>query len=154
MGRLGRSQPGSWAQSKKRNSPKPVRSTRLRNCLGMIWSVSTSSRSSTLTGPSMTVMGSMARVLLAPVADVDEVALDRRGGGHLRRDEVRAPAAALAALEVAVRRRRAALAWLENVGVHAQAHRAARAAPVEAGGREDLVEPFGLGLLLDLHGAR
>ena len=40
--------------------PNPVRSTRLRNCLGMIWSVSTSSRSSTLTGPSMTVMGSMA----------------------------------------------------------------------------------------------
>ena len=62
------------------------------------------------------------------------------------RDEVRAPAAALAALEVAVRGRGAALAGLEDVGVHPQAHRAARGAPVEAGGAEDVVEPLGLGL--------
>ena len=50
----------------------------------------------------------------APVADVDEVALDGGRGGHLRADEVGAPAAALAALEVAVRGRGAALAGLER----------------------------------------
>ena len=44
------------------------------------------------------------------------MALDRRGGGHLRRDEVRAAARALAALEVAVRSRGAALALREHVG--------------------------------------
>src|SRR5262249_9387475 len=126
----GRFQSGSLAQSKKRNSPKPVRSTRLRNCLGMIWSVSTSSRLRTGTGP---VMVWIARMGSAPVADVDEVALDGGRGGHLRADEVGAPAAPLAALEVAVRGRGAALAGLEDVGVHAQAHRAARTAPVEAG---------------------
>src|SRR3954452_18782804 len=118
----------------------------------MIWSVSTSSRRSADTGPLTVVNGSM--VLLAPVADVDEPALDRGRGRHLGRDEVRAPAAALAPLEVAVRGRGAALAGLEGVGVHPQAHRAARAAPVEAGGAEDLVEALGFGLLLDLHGAR
>src|SRR6266536_464526 len=69
------------------------------------------------------------------------MALDGGRGGHLGADEVRAPAAALAALEVAVRGRGAALAGLEDVGVHAQAHRAAGGPPVEAGGAEHAVEP-------------
>src|SRR3954449_11830065 len=116
----------------------------------MIWSVSTSSRLRTETGP---VIVSMAFIGSAPVADVDEVALDGGRRGHLRADEVGAPAAALASLEVAVRGRGAALAGLEDVGVHAQAHRAARAAPVEARGAEDLVEALLLGLLLHLHRA-
>ena len=42
------------------------------------------------------------------------------------------------------------LAGLELVGVHGQAHRAARLAPVEAGGPEHEVEALGLGL--GLHG--
>ena len=66
---------------------------------------------------------------------------------------MRAPAASLAALEVAVRGRGAALARAQDVGVHAEAHRAARHAPVEAGLAEDLVEALGLGLRLDLLGA-
>ena len=70
-------------------------------------------------------------------ADVDEVAVERRGGRHLRADEVRAAAAALAALEVAVRGRGAALARREDVGVHPEAHRAAREAPLEARVEED-----------------
>ncbi len=49
-----------------------------------------------------------------PAPDVHEAPLDRRGRRHLRRDEVRAPAAALAALEVAVRGRGAALAGLRG----------------------------------------
>src|SRR3954471_5205248 len=63
-----------------------------------------------------------------------------------------APAATLAALEVAVRGRGAALARLEPVGVHGQAHRAALDAPFEAGLEEDLVETLLLGL--GLHQAR
>ena len=43
------------------------------------------------------------------------------------------PPGALPALEVAIRGRGAALARLEPVGVHAEAHRAARLAPLEAG---------------------
>src|SRR3954447_234221 len=112
----------------------------------MIWSVSTSERSSTETGPLIFVTGSMS----VPVPDVDEVALDRRGRGHLRRDEVSAPAAPLAALEVAVARGRAALAGRKRVRVHPEAHRAAGAAPVEPGGAEDLVEALLLGLGLHL----
>ena len=60
-----------------------------------------------------------------------------------------AAALALAALEVAVGGRGAALARLEPVGVHGQAHGAARLAPLETGRDEYPVEPFGLGLLLD-----
>ena len=45
-----------------------------------------------------------------PLPDVHEVALDRGCGGHLRADQVGAPAAPLAPLEVAVRGRGAALA--------------------------------------------
>src|SRR3954468_3092662 len=66
---------------------------------------------------------------------------------------MRAGAAALAALEVAVRGRRHALARRRDVGVHAQAHRAARAAPVEAGRAEDLVEDLCLSLRLHLGAA-
>ena len=60
------------------------------------------------------------------------------------------PAAALAALEVAVRGRGAALARLQDVGVHSQAHRAAGLAPLEPGLPEDLVEALLLGLRLHL----
>ena len=66
---------------------------------------------------------------------------------------MRTPEAALTALEIAVRGRRAALARLQLVGVHAEAHRAAGLAPVEAGVDEDLVEPFRFRLLLHEAGA-
>ena len=59
----------------------------------------------------------------------------------------------LAALEVAVGGRRRPLAGGQLVGVHGQAHRAPRLAPVEAGRREDLVEPLRLGLGLHPVGA-
>src|SRR6185436_20113479 len=53
--------------------------------------------------------------------------------------------AALAPLEVAVRRRGADLASLEPVGIHSETHRAAGAAPFEAGLPEHLVEAPRLG---------
>src|SRR5581483_7199680 len=77
------------------------------------------------------------------------MARDRRRGRHLGADEMRAPAGALAAFEVAVRGRRAALARLEPVGVHREAHRAPGLAPFEAGVAEDAVEALALGLRLD-----
>src|SRR5581483_10187252 len=103
---------------------------RLRNCFGMIWSVSTSTRSITASRPVWRINGSIFLPLVVPLADVDEVAGDRRRRGHGRADEVRAAALALAALEVAVRGGGAALPRLQHVRVHAQAHRAARLAPV------------------------
>ena len=56
--------------------------------------------------------------------------------------------------EVAVAGGGATLAGLEAVGVHRQAHRAARLAPLEAGRLEDLVQAFLLGLRLHQAGAR
>src|SRR5690242_2061690 len=91
---------------------------------------------------------------LVPLAHVDEVSGDGRRGRHRRRHQVRTSLVTLPALEVAVRGRGAALARRELVGVHRQTHRAARLAPVEAGGLEYLVEAFGLGLRLHEAGAR
>src|SRR5690242_21132989 len=93
---------------------------------------------------------SSRHLLAVPIADIDEVPLDRRGRRHLRADQVCPAAAALAPLEITVRGGRAALAGLQDVRVHSEAHRAAGAAPVEAGGAEHLVETLGLGLRLHL----
>src|SRR5262252_1936844 len=127
---------GRNRQSKNRPASKPVRAMLLRNCLGMIWSVSTSTRSSGATRPVWRVNGSIASAPI-PLANVDEVAGDRGGGGHRRAHQVRTATFALASLEVAIRRAGAAFARLQDVGVHAQAHAAASLAPFETSLGED-----------------
>ena len=67
---------------------------------------------------------------------------------------MRAPALALAAFEVAVRRRRAALARRELIWIHSKTHRAAGLPPLRAGGGEDLTETFRFGLGAHPHRAR
>ena len=71
---------GSSRHSEKRPAPKPVRSTRLSQSLGMIWSVSTSERSSGTAVPVMMMTGSIGQ-LLVQVAGVGEGAGDGGGGG-------------------------------------------------------------------------
>src|SRR5262249_61812303 len=73
----------------------------------------------------------------APGSHVDKRAGDRSRRRHRGRDQVGAALVALAALEIAVRRRGTALARLEFVGIHRKAHRAARLAPFEARLDED-----------------
>src|SRR5690348_16578252 len=67
-------------------------------------------------------------------------------GGHDGADQVGATAASLASLEVAIAGGSAALARLEDVGIHAQTHGAARFAPVEPGIAKHLVKSLALGL--------
>src|SRR5258707_10531587 len=110
----------------------------------MIWSVSTLARSSGATRPFSKVNLSIS----SPLANVDEVPGDRGRRGHLRAHEVGPAAGALAALEIAVRGRSAALARLEPVRVHAQAHGTAGLPPLEPGVLEDPVEALVLGLRL------
>src|SRR5439155_4017873 len=74
--------------------------------------------------------------------DVDKVTGDRLRRRHRRAHQVRAPTRALAPLEVAIRGRRAPLAWGQDVRVHAQTHRAPRVAPLKAGGFEHEVQAF------------
>src|SRR6185312_2510553 len=62
---------------------------------------------------------------------------------------MRAASAALAAFEVAVRCGSATFAGGENIRVHAETHRAAGFAPLEAGGLEYRVEAFFFSLALD-----
>src|SRR6185312_1173340 len=79
---------------------------------------------------------------LFPVANIDEMAGDRGCRGHGRRHQMGAALETLTAFEIAVRSRSAAFVRLQPIIVHGQAHGAARLAPVEAGGDEDLVEAF------------
>src|SRR4051812_30744442 len=118
-----------WRQRSKRNWPQPVRSIRLRWTAGMIWSVSTFVRYSGTTLPAWVVNLSTALLLHLPVADVHEVAGNGGSGGHCRADQMCPAAPALPPLEVAVRGGGAALAGLEDVRVHPEAHRAASLAP-------------------------
>src|SRR5882672_3099490 len=76
------------------------------------------------------------------------------GRGHRRAGEMGAPARSLAADEVAVRRRDAALSRRDGVAVDREAHRAAGLAPFEARLLEDAVDTLGLGLALDVLRAR
>src|SRR4029453_11111962 len=90
--------------SAKRPAPKPVRSTRFSQSLGMIWSVSTSLRSSGTARGGMTWTASRAGSgISGEGGGGGEAAGHHRGGGDRGGDEVGAPAPALAALEVAVR---------------------------------------------------
>src|SRR5580693_2968532 len=119
----------------------------------MIWSVSTLVRRSGMALPVCVTNGSMMILVSLEVCGGGQAAGDRGRGGDDRRYQVGAAALALTALEVPVGGGGGALPRLQGVGVHAQAHRAARAAPLGTGRREDLVKPLGLGLRADLHRA-
>src|SRR5690242_2847853 len=127
---------------------------RFRNCLGMIWSVSTLTRSSGATSPLCTrnafmfVCPSsrlmMQRLLKLPFPDIGEVPCNRGCCCHHRADQVRAASTTLPAFEVAVAGGGAPLAGLQDIGIHSQAHRAARFAPLESCGAKNFVQSFPL----------
>src|SRR5712691_8153136 len=130
----------------------------------MIWSVSTLARSSGATSPFSVVnfsisvssaqSSSRSSSLSLPVSNVDEMPRDRGCCGHLRAHEMGPAAGTLPSLKIAVRGRGAALARLQVVGVHAQAHRASRFAPLETRVLENSVEALGFRLRLHQSGAR
>src|SRR3954463_154702 len=67
---------------------------------------------------------------------------------------MRAAAGALSTFEVAVRRGRRALSGMQDVRVHAEAHRATGTAPLCTGATKDLVEAFVFSGRLHRHRAR
>src|SRR6266852_8357501 len=87
----------------------------------------------------------MAALLEPPVANISEVPGDRGRRGHHWTNQMGAAAAALAAFEIAVAGGGATLSRTQNIGVHAQAHRATGFAPLETGVLENSVETFLLG---------
>src|SRR5262245_38503703 len=80
------------------------------------------------------------RTVLLVIADVGEVTAERCGGGHARAHQMRTSTTALPTFEIAVRCGGAAFARLQLVGIHRQAHGAARLAPFETRLAEDAVE--------------
>src|SRR6056297_1677967 len=87
-------------------------------------------------------------VLVIPIADVDEVSFDGRGGSHRGADQVGPSALALAAFEVAIAGAGTAFPGRQLIGVHGQTHAASGLTPIKAGFDKNLVEPFFLGLQL------
>src|SRR6266576_1776688 len=87
-------------------------------------------------------------------SDVDEASGDRCRRRHCRAHQVRTASCTLTTLEIAIRRRRAALAGLEAIVVHRKAHRAAGFAPFEAGVAKYAIQPLGFGLSLHGTGTR
>src|SRR5215216_228394 len=85
-----------------------------------------------------------------PISNIDEVTSDGRGRRHRWTHQVRSTTLALTALEITIRGAGAALARLQDVGVHAQAHAAARLPPLEARFGKDAIEALLLGSDLDL----
>src|SRR4030095_14350142 len=109
----------------------------------------------TTTSPAMTISAAilfsivvLLFFVLRKSTYVDEMPGHRGSDRHRGAHEMGSPARTLAALEVAVRRRRATLARLEPVVVHRKAHRAARLAPFESRIAEHAVQSFTLGLCL------
>src|SRR5271166_87637 len=100
---------GSVRHAANNPSSNPVRVTRFKKTAGMIWSVSTFDRRSGTPIPVWVWKASIA-VLLIQVGRSGQRATHGGRGGHGRRRQMRAAALALAALEVAVRSRRTALA--------------------------------------------
>src|SRR4051794_5111059 len=106
----------------------------------MIWSVSTLPRRRGTPTPVWVVNASMTRFpSVSEVCGAGEGAAQRGGRRHGRADQVGAATLALPSFEVAVGRRGAALTGRQLVGVHPEAHRAARQTPLRAGLEEDLV---------------
>ena len=98
--------------------------------------------------------GVVVRRLSQEFARIGDAAAHGRGGRRGRAREQRARADALAAFEIAVARADAVLAVVDEVAVHAEAHRAAGFAPFGAGIDEHLREARALGFALDLLRAR
>src|SRR5579859_7348178 len=84
-------------------------------------------------------------------SDIDEVTGDGSGGGHGGADEMSATTFALAALEVTVTGRGAALTLAQAITIHSDTHATARLPPLETGGTEDVGQPLFLGPAAHLH---
>src|SRR5262245_55761157 len=89
-----------------------------------------------------------------PLPNIHEMAGDRGRRRHRGRNKMRAAPKTLAALEIAVRGRGAALAGREAVRVHGKAHGAAWLTPLKTRGKKDRIKPLGFGLLFDKPRAR
>src|SRR3954454_17046459 len=91
----------------------------------------------------------LSRTSASEAAHVDEVTGDRGCSSHRRTHQMRSAAGTLAAFEIAVRGGSAAFTRLQPIIVHREAHRAAGLAPLEAGAREELVQPLRFSLPFD-----
>src|ERR1017187_4667034 len=89
-------------------------------------------------------------LLKLPLPYIRKMPFNRGGGRHHRADQMRASAAALAPFEISIAGGGATLAGLQDVGIHAEAHRASRFTPLKTGIDENAVQAFLLRRALDV----
>ena len=143
--------PRQIANRRREIRRNPVRSIRFRNCLGMIWSVSTFTRSRGTACP-VWVRKRLHSQVMSPIPQFVSANFQLRisvkcpaiaaAAAIIGTDQMRASSAALAAFEIAVAGGSAALAGLQDVGIHPQAHRASRLAPFKTSLQENAVQSF------------
>src|SRR5437764_1293604 len=85
-----------------------------------------------------------------PLSYINKVSGDGGRSGHRGADQMRATAASLSAFKIPIAGRSAAFARFQDVGIHAETHRAARLAPLKAGVKKDSIEAFVLGYALHI----
>src|SRR6516225_8761719 len=151
--------------------PNPSRVSAFKNCFGTIWSVSTLTLSSGITMPECVVNGCMQSQSLAVKSNADsraalfhprdvefahvhEMSGDCGCRGHHRTNQMRPAVTTLAAFKIAVRSARATFMRRQHIGIHSNAHAAARVAPLESCRGENPVESFLFRLHLDATRAR
>src|SRR6185369_12284927 len=77
-----------------------------------------------------------------PLSYVHKMSGDGGGGGHCGTDQMRATAASLSSFKIPIAGRSAAFARFQDVGIHAETHRATGLAPLKAGVKKDSIQPF------------
>src|SRR5256885_1519061 len=92
------------------------------------------------------------RSLRQEFAGIGNASRNSGGGSDQRTRQHGAHTRALAAFEIAIAGADHELPGLADIAIHAKAHRAAGFAPFGAGGAEDVVKTFALGITLDLFG--
>jgi len=87
------------------------------------------------------------------MSNINEVSFNGRRHRHSRGDQVGSPTRALTSLEIAIARGGTAFPWLQNVGIHRQAHAAPCLSPFKSRITEHAIKSLSLGLLFDEPGS-
>src|SRR5882724_1335760 len=89
-------------------------------------------------------------LFIFPLSHINKVSGDGGRGGHRGTDQMRATTASLSSFKVPIAGRSATFARFQDVGIHAETHRAAGLAPLKAGVKKDSIEPFVSGYALHI----
>ena len=88
------------------------------------------------------------------MSNINEVSFNGRRHRHRRGDQVGSSARALASLEIAIARGGTTFSWLQDIGIHRQAHAAPGLSPFKSRITKHAIKSLRFGLLFDESGPR